>query len=180
MSPPTRTVIMADASPEAKVSVPVGMLPPAKSAPLAIGLVTDQLTTDVADRLAPERIARNTYSAVPLSYSRSGAETSSTLTSGVTPSSLTMVEIATLSKGSSAMPVEGADRMTAKASLPSTVASPATETVTVASSWPAVKVRMPPAGRMPSRKSPAVVPRPATDQFTVSAVPARSPERWMV
>src|SRR5260221_12407529 len=65
-------------------------------------------------------------------------------------------------------PVLGPDRVTVKASLASTVVSPATLTVIVLLVWPTAKLTVPD-GRLPPAKSAPLTAAPPTAQLTLWA-----------
>ena len=151
LSPATLTVMVLVVSPAAKVRVPFGSVPPAKSSAVA-GFGSpppaDQLTVVTAE-VNPVLVAVNVNGVVPELPSALLALVAAT---AIAVSSLTIVPVA---EAVPSDPPVTFDRTTENDSSDSTARSPAMSTVTVFDVSPMANVKLPD-GRAPPRKSSVV------------------------
>ena len=180
-SPATLMVITALACPAAKLTVPDGNTPPAKSAAFA-GFaplpVTDQFTVPAAAVL-PVRVTVKVKAADPASPSAFVASVAAMEITGGGASSFRIVPTAVAVP--STPPFEGPERVTVNVSSGSTVVSSAAFTVMTRLACPAAKLAVP-LGSTPPVKSAGfagLAPDPVTAQFTVPAA-VISPVRVIV
>src|SRR4051794_16408123 len=174
LSPATLTVMVLLVSPAAKLMLPEGSTPPAKSAALA-GLVPEPATVQAvlaAPVVSPVRVTVKVKGVVvPAAPSAllALAAAIDNCAPVMVVSSLVMVPVALAVPR--VAPVEGLESLTVKPSFGSTVLSPATLTVMVLLVSPAAKLTLPVGSTLPAKSVAlaGLVPEPATVQAVLAA-----------